>query len=425
MNIQYGHINWKLNPYLLVIIFVLFSDRLLLDFFIHPDEHSAGSRDYVTALAFLTSIIIFPQLNKFLKIWLFLVFLVLGFLFLESYYHYRTFTMYPHVFSKITQAFLVTFAYAFFRDSSKKYVRNIVYLIIVVFIAHLVFIKPYVFSFESFLDTERGVTAATLLLLVLPAIYLFNYYMAHGKMATLFLLLIVLVLILFLQHRSVWMATLTAFIINIILVKKKGDFSINFGSIAMIFLVPFVIGLIFSSLVLSKNPEVIEKFKQRVEDIHKVDEQGTGNWRLQQATAYWPFIQDHMVFGMRFKGFELPIQFYQEGTGNVYFEDRTGHHFHSFYIDSLFYLGLLGLLLKMLPMLYAITLGFKRPALDIPQISLIAFSAGFLIYGMAYTLPMYSYAFMGITLAHLFQNKKDHVIKSQEKEVLEQEVVSN
>jgi hypothetical protein len=77
----------------------------------------------------------------------------------------------------------------------------------------------------------------------------------------------------------------------------------------------------------------------------------------------------------------------------------------------------------MLPMLYAIKLGFKRPALDIPQISLIAFSGSFLIYGLAYTLPMYSYAFMGITLAHLFR-KKDHDIKTQEEEVLGQEVVS-
>jgi hypothetical protein len=424
MKIQYGNLSWSPNPYFLVLIMVLFTERLFLDFFIEPEESSAGTRDIVTALALVTSVLIFPRLDRFLKIWLVCCFLFLGFLFLESYYHYRTFFVYPHVFSKLTAVFMVPFAYTFFRDAKKKYIRNYVYFVIFIFVLHIVIIKPHVLSFESFIDTERGVTAGSLFLMVLPALFLFNRYMERSSMGTLFLLLIVLGFIIFLQHRSVWMATLAAFVVNTILIKKKASFNINFASVGMIFLVPIIIGAIFSSLVLSKNPEVVEKFKQRVEDIQKVDEQGTGNWRLQQAVSYWPFIQEHMVFGMRFAGFELPIQFYQESTGKIYFEDNTGHHFHSLYVDALFYLGLVGLLLKLAPIFYAIKKAFSMTQLSNPQISLVSYLAGSIIYGIAYNFPLYLYAFMGIAIAYFNQFNQEDQAPEKKEEIQERELVS-
>lgn len=416
MKIQYGNKTWNIAPYFLVFIIILFTDRLLLDFFLDPEQPSAGTRDLLTGLSLLFSLfLLFRLKNATLKLWLFLCFLYIGFLFLESYFHYRTFFVYPHVFSKITEVFLLPFAYIFFLNKGKKYVKNMAYFIAIIFIVHIIFLKPEVFSITSFLITHRGVPASSVLLLIIPALYFFNQYMTNNKMLTLLALLVILFLILFLQHRSVWIATVTAFILNIILVNRKASFKIKNSSIAFIFLVPAVIALIFSSLILTKNPEVIEKFKDRVEDIQKIDEQGTGSWRLKQAESYWPFIKNHLLFGMRFKGYELPIQFYEESSGDIYFEDKTGHHFHSFYIDALFYLGLIGLLLKIYPFFHVIRLGFKSKALTIPQLTLISFSGCNIIYGLAYDFPMMLFGFVGIALAHLDQDA-DFMVSSNEDE---------
>jgi hypothetical protein len=145
------------------------------------------------------------------------------------------------------------------------------------------------------------------------------------------------------------------------------------------------------------HPEILEKLADDIADIQNHNKQGTGEWRAVQAKAYWPFIQENIVVGMRFKGFELPIQFYDpEQPWLVVFPDGHGHFFHSFYIDSLFYLGAIGLLLLCMPQLYTLGQIVRRPPLDPEAITWSIFIISSLVYGYSYALPAYFYGVAGL-----------------------------
>jgi hypothetical protein len=100
---------------------------------------------------------------------------------------------------------------------------------------------------------------------------------------------------------------------------------------------------------------------------------------------------------MRFKGFELPIQFYDPDQPTlVVFPDGHGHFLHSFYIDALFYLGITGLILLSIPQLYALLQLLKGPSMDPETLTWYIFISSGLVYGYSYSLPLYFYGLAGL-----------------------------
>ena len=121
-----------------------------------------------------------------------------------------------------------------------------------------------------------------------------------------------------------------------------------------------------------------------------------------------PFVKDNLTVGMRHKGFDLPLQFYDPTSQRLRFgsKEGTGHHFHSFYFDRLFYFGVLGIAFFIVVMILPLYIAFARDEkLDTNSITLISFVSGGLVYGFAYNLPLFYWMFLGLTLAFIERNR--------------------
>ncbi|UOQ76606.1 hypothetical protein MUN84_19065 [Hymenobacter sp. 5516J-16] len=71
---------------------------------------------------------------------------------------------------------------------------------------------------SAFLENERGFDVTSAFLLLLPALYYFNQYLSRGGLPQLVVFFVLLALIVFLQHRTVWLTTALALVLNVLLV---------------------------------------------------------------------------------------------------------------------------------------------------------------------------------------------------------------
>lgn len=326
---------------------------------------------------------------------------------MESYLKYGSFLKYPHVFSKLMAVFLMFFLYNYFRNVTVKQFRVINYLIFFAFMVNLLWLKREILSIGAFVNTVRGFGSNSVLFLVLPLLYFFNDYFKRKTFISLLLFLLMLGFILFLNHRSVWIASIVALFINILLLKKT-DIELKLTDFLPIITVPSIAFILIFSLVISANPEIIETIVERIADIQNAETQGTGSWRLEQFYSYLPYIQDNLLIGMRFEGFELPVQFFHAEAGTAVFAANTGHHFHSFYVDRVFYMGMFGLFLLLLPFFYLFINIFRKSVVTSEQAILVSFVAGGLIYGFSYNLPVYFFGLLGIAVAFV---EREHALK--------------
>ena len=260
-------------------------------------------------------------------------------------------------------------------------------------------------SLSAFLDNERGFSSTSAMLLLLPTLYYFNQYLAHGGMARLLVFFLGAALILFLQHRSVWLSMGVALALNGLLVSlgRVAGARLSSARLLPMVLLPLVV-LISGGLVALSDPHVVKKLEGSLNDIMRPSKQGTGSWRLKQFEAYQPYLEEYPIAGMRLKGFELPVQFYtlaDDGGGQVpVWEDRTGHHFHSFYVDRLFYFGITGLLLTVLvPVLLLGRRLLSHLPMAPPTAAFVIFSLSSLIYSITYDWPLYFFGILGLSLA--------------------------
>jgi hypothetical protein len=275
---------------------------------------------------------------------------------------------------------------------------------VIVFVLNLVLINSHALSISSFTNHERGVNASTMYLLVIPFLYFTGRYLIKGGLFHLAMLFFVLFAIIFFQHRTVWICTIVILAIYTFLVKFKGKVPVNFGKLIPVAVVLTILSIMASAFLFTMYPEIIDKFTENFSDIENYDKQGTGGWRYQQIMSYVPFIQENFVFGMRFDGFELPIQFYRDDLNAPVFEDGMGHFFHSFYVEVLFYLGAVGMTLYLMMHFYMMKKGFTSKTLDENQILLLSFISSGIVYGFSYVLPYFFYAVLGVGIAYM-ENK--------------------
>jgi hypothetical protein len=193
-------------------------------------------------------------------------------------------------------------------------------------------------------------------------------------------------------------------LINLFLVLRGAPQRLNFKTLLPMISIPAVILFLGVTSIAVSNPKVLIKIADNIADIENHEKQGTGSWRAEQAKSYWPFIVANPAVGMRFQGFELPIQFYDSDNPTVaVFEDGHGHFLHSFYIDSLFYLGVVGLLLLCIPQMHSILRVIRRPPIHPEALTWSIFIATSLVYGYSYSLPPYFYGLAGFGLIRINQ----------------------
>lgn len=322
-------------------------------------------------------------------------------LMLESYATHGTWLVYMHVFSKVLVLFVMYGIYGYYRTRGLPPMKPLVSILFVVLLLNLALVHPEALSLKSFLDNERGFSASSALMLVLPTLLCLNWYLQRGSLIVLGTFFVGLAMIVFLQHRSVWITTLIALPVNLLLLWRRVP-TVHFSlhRLALLIILPLAITTVGGLATVLKNPDVVKKFESNFEDITKPDKRGTGSWRFKQMEAYRPLVAQRPLLGWRLEGFEVPMQFYDPSSNQPMWPDGTGHHFHSFYMDRMFYFGWLGVLLAVvLPFIQVIRrIGHPAP-FTAEACALIGLLAGSLVFGLSYDWPTHLYALIGLLLA--------------------------
>lgn len=352
-----------------------------------------------SVFSLLYSAYFFKRMSPFMRFSFVLTTCYLVGMVLESYYKYNSYFVYPHVFLRILMVYYIFFIYAFYKGNYHLKFSHIVWFILISFWLNVIIVNPHTLSISSFTNHERGVHSTSVYMLVVPFLFFLSRYLYKGNFSSLFMSLFILLTIFFFQHRTVWISTAMVLGIYYLLVRFKGHEPVNFiGKLFPVAMVMVVGGIASSAFLFSMHPEIIDKVMESVSDIENMDSQGTGGWRYNQWLSYMPFVQENFLLGMRFEGFELPIQFYREDLNQPVFEDGNGHHFHSFYVDILFYIGFVGLFLFCMLAIYAISKSLKKKAITDKEIILVSFISTGFVFGISYVLPAFFYAFVGWTI---------------------------
>lgn len=415
--------------YAFVVLMLITTDRMFFEL------TNIDTTKQVLPFAVLASIILFPKFSPFMKKWFVLLFLYFFACMLESYYLYNHPLKYPHVFMKIMQYFLIFFIYGFHKQFDKVSIEAIMIIAAVIFFINVATVNSHALSLSAFKNHERGVGITSVYLFVIILLYFFNQYFNTRTAIHLYLFFAVFGMIIFFQHRTVWIAMIIALGINFMLLRKT-LYKIDLDSLIPVGIFLFLVS-IFLSMVIFSSEEVMEKITENVEQIMNPlgsdddDEASTSEWRYIQMKSYWPFVEQNPFLGMRLAGFELPVQFY-DLHGNTPFEDNTGHHFHSMYMDKLFYQGILGLTLFLFPSIfYIIYCTIKQPYLTVTQVVLVSFLASALMYGFSYNYPDYIYGLIGFTILRvekmnpISQNEASSINLTEVHQIEQEKSVSN
>ncbi|NJL14595.1 MAG: O-antigen ligase family protein [Microscillaceae bacterium] len=358
----------------------------------------------IIVLLMLASFYFYREYKSWFRVWFCVYVLYFLALCLEGYYLYNRPLGHLHVSAKMMVCFSIFSLYGFYKRFGEKVsIKGIIFIIMTGFILNALLVNSRAFSLGAFLNHERGISSDSVYLLIIPLLYNFNTYLKEAHWTNLFSFLLVAFLIFFLQHRTVWVSSVVCLFVNFLLI-RRAHLSVSLRNVLPFAMVMLILGLVASTYVLS-DEKISQKISHSFAQIlnptgnDKDDEESTSEWRYQQNLAYWPFIEENPVFGMRFYGFDLPIQFYSIKDGEPVFEDGTGHHFHSLYVDRLFYQGLFGLLLLLLPMVYFLGKALiYSPRLSIEQLVLLAYFSSALIFGISYNWPTYIYGLLGYVL---------------------------
>lgn len=398
----------KLNYSFLFVIpiaLVLIMDDMFMQVAVPDDEVGQGAllnmlMKGMAGISFIYCVLYFRRMSMYMKLAFFLLVLYVAALVFESKYFYDSYMIYPHVFVKVLIFAFSFFTYTFYKGNYHLNMSHVVWFILGGFCLNVLLINPHTLSVSAFTSHERGVYSNSVYMLVVPFLYFLSNYFYKGKFTSLFGAFLVLFAIFFFQHRTVWISTAFVLVVYYFLIRFKTDKPINF--VAKLLPVGTLIGImsvIVSGFVLSAHPEIIDKVQESFSDIENFESQGTGGWRYQQWMSYLPLIQENFLLGMRFEGFELPIQFWRDDIDAPVFEDGNGHHFHSFYVEIFFYTGLVGFGLYLLIALYPILKAVRMQKLTINQIILVAFISSGFIFGISYVLPVFFYGVLGWAIA--------------------------
>lgn len=406
--------------YLLPIIIIYFTDKMFLETILGSGTPLALDYSRVAwIISFFGGLMFINYMSPIMKVWCMSILLGFCYLMLESLYLYGNPFQYPRVFSKILMVFGIFFVYGFSKKfNGKLKIEYVVNFISLFFFLNVLLINRDAFSLSSFANHERGLLAESVYFLIIPCLYYFNGYFLNKSIKSLYLFFLFFACIIFLQHRTVWVCTAFALLVNLLLLKKtKAQLNVESMIPVAIFL---LLVMFFAGFFVFSNDVIMNKLAESVDDLMNPTSQGTGNWRWVQFTSYWPFVVDNILFGMRLEGFELPVQFFDRDT--LAFNDGTGHHFHSLYIDRLFYFGFIGLFLLIIPpLVYIINLLSSIKRISIDQIVLVCYIATALVYGISYKLQPNVYATLGLAIYFLeyLKEEQDKENKQNKNEIYE------
>lgn len=355
-------------------------------------------------LVLLGSGLFFRRFPYFLKVWYLVSIFYFLYLVMESAYLYHSFFKYPLVFTKFARIFYIFGFYIYYSYFSKENIKYIIYLILAGFVVNILFLKLGSISLGAFLSNQRPLDAFSAFLMVLPLLYFGNSSIQYKDQRNLVITILLLLIIVFLNHRTIWVATVAAMAANFFFLNKNREININFSIfIRLIPIVMVAIVVVVLAITYKNDEKIVDNLIARGQEIFNPVEEGTtGNWRYRMYLSYKPYLQEYFFTGMRLKGFELPCQFYNDANQPV-FEDFTGHHFHSFYFAKIFWFGMIGLVIFLTPVLYLTYAVLKRPAISKQMIIILSFVISGLAVGLSYNLFEYYFGMIGLGYAIYIQ----------------------
>jgi hypothetical protein len=370
----------------------------------------------VAVLFTLLPFLFLKEFSPFMRNWFYLYVAYFVFLCLESFYDYNTPLKYLHVSSKIMICFSIFGVYGFYkRFGDKITIKGLIFFIILGFGLNAVLINSQSFSLGAFLANNRGLASESVYLLIIPLLYNLNSFMKTNNLINMLSFFMLFGIIMFLQHRTIWISMGFALVVNFIFLVRT-DIRPQPTSFVLAGTFIAIVGVSVVSFVLSDD-KVAERIQVSIDQImnptenEKADKISTSEWRYIQLQCYLPYVEEYPMGGMRMQGFELPVQFINY-EGNLIFGDNTGHHFHSFYLDRVFYFGAVGLLMLIIPpLMYVFSCVSKLKTLSNEQLVLLSYISTALLFGLSYDWPGYFYGILGYAIYILEQNQ---VIKSDE-----------
>ncbi len=389
--------------YMLPLLAVLLTDRALGEFVFGSEEVRPGEVLHVYGLS-AASVLVVLRYHRWLepgmRWWFWLVVASIGAMCLESYNEWGVWMKYPHVFSKLNVLLPLFGLYAFHRRYPVLPYRQVVVVLFGTLVLSLVVFHREALSLGSFLDMERGFGVTSAYLLLPVALLCLNWYLTGGKLLSGLAFLVAMALVVFLQHRTVWVCASLALLINVLLLVWRVPEARAVGRrLTMLGGLGLALGAGSGLAVALDNPDVVRKLAQSISDLQNPTTQGTGSFRMRQHETYAPLVMQRPLSGWRLEGFEVPIQLYDD-AGDQLWPNFTGHHFHSFYLDRLFYFGVLGLLLVVLVPVVKLVHALARPAPLRPELAaLLSFASTFFVFGVSYDWPNYVYGLTGLVLA--------------------------
>ena len=392
---------------ILPMLAVLATNAAFWEFIYGPqiDQEPNGIKLYTYGLfaaSFGAMVLYGRYMERSIRWWMWAVLAAIGGLMLESYANQGSWVAYPHVFSKLFVLLIMFGVYAFHRRFGLPSMGQLLGVLAFVLLANLVVFHRDSLSFAAFAENERGFGSSSAYLFVPVALYCLNRYLTHGGVAVLVGFFFCLPLILFLQHRSVWIATAVALPLDLLLLRRAPGARFSFAKLIMLVVVPGILGSLGATALVLNNPDVVNRLQTSVDDLANADKQGTGSWRLKQLESYLPLVQERPLAGWRLEGFEVPMQFYDPSSDQPMWADRTGHHFHDFYLDRAFYFGILGILLVVLMPLVRIGQRlWQRGPLRPDTALLIAYFGCLLVFSASYDWSTYHFGLLGLLLAAL------------------------
>jgi len=327
----------------------------------------------------------------------------------ESVLKYDSFFRQLTMFTVLFPVIYVVFTKYVLRSLEIDFLPFIAKFYLVTYVAFmLLFGRGFSFSLEGvdmvdygpFSGDSRIIHASHILMMIIPMLWYLHQFIETSKGKYLLPVLLCVVIILIHQHRSVWSSALVAVFFYFIAAVRNGflksgkSMQIAIGALTVIALCYF-----FASNLM---PGFVDFLSDRFSEILNPSKEGsTGNFRLEQGEVYLNLFLQRPVFGWTFEGFEMPNPLVD------WWPPMTGQHFHEGYIEMLFYLGLVGLLLKYSFLIYLLVKAFSKN-LSAASIILIAFNLSGLVFSLNYVLPLIYWAMVGMSLYYLEKDRINH-----------------
>lgn len=380
------------------------------------DQEPGGVKNYTYGLFALGTVaIVFygRYMEPLVRNWMWVVLASIGGLMLESYANQDSWLAYPHVFSKLFMLLITFGIYVFHRRFGLLSMGQLLGVLSLVLLANLLLFHRDSLSLSAFAENERGFGSSSAYLLVPIALYCLNRYLTQGGLTMLLCFFLCLPLIVFLQHRSVWIATVIAIPLDLLLLRRSPGARFSFTKVLGLVALPAILGSLGIFLIVLNNPEVVTRMQTNVEDMANADKQGTGSWRLKQLESYVPLVQERPIAGWRLEGFEVPMQFYDPSNDQPMWPDHTGHHFHNFYLDRAFYFGIIGIAMVLLvPLIRVGQRLLQRGPMRPDTALLVAYFGCLIVFGTSYDWSTYHFGLLGLLLAYLGEPEPQPAVAS-------------